>query len=74
MHLRNLHNSHSLGVRGLVKVDVYKVIQDAVERGVRYGYSRAHKHVEHPGEEHLCQEVYTSVMNELCDLLKFEES
>lgn len=54
-----------------VRLNAYRIIEDAVERGVRYGIHRAHKHVENPGEEHLIQEIHRAVMNDLGEILKF---
>jgi len=56
-----------------VRLNAYKIIDDVVERAVRYGYNRAHKHADDPSEEHMIEEVRRSVMNELCEILKFDE-
>jgi len=56
-----------------VRIDAYKIIDDAVESGVRYGFSRAHKHVEVPSKEHIIEEIHRQVMNSLCEILIFDE-
>lgn len=56
-----------------VRIDTYKIIDDAVESGVRYGFSRAHKHTDSPSKEHVIEEIHRQVMNSLCEILKFDE-
>jgi len=56
-----------------VRIDAYKIIDDAVESGVRYGFSRAHKHADSPSKEHVIEEIHRQVMNSLCEILKFDE-
>jgi len=60
-------------LRAQVKINAYKVIDDVIDRGVRYGYRRAHKHVDHPTEDQMIDEIHRAVMNELCEVLKFDE-
>ena len=50
----------------------YFLVSDAVSRGVAYGYRHAHKHVEHPEEAALLNEIENSVLNELCDVINFD--
>jgi hypothetical protein len=63
----------TMPIKALVKLNTYKIIDDVVERAVLGGIRRAHKHVERPSEEHLAQEVHRYVMNELCEILNFDE-
>ena len=65
--------SEEVKVMAEVRLDAYKIIDDVVERAVRLGYHRAHKHVDEPGEQHMINEIHTAVMNELCEVLKFDE-
>jgi len=58
-------------IKGTVAVDVYHVIERAVDEGVCYGYSRAHKHTDAPTEETLKNEIEQAVMNSLCEVLEF---
>lgn len=60
-------------VNSSVKIDAYKVIDDAVDKGIRYGYHRSYKHVEQPSEDLMIEEIRRAVMNELCEILKFDE-
>jgi DnaJ-class molecular chaperone len=58
-------------VKGKVTVNAYAVITRAVEEGVRYGWMRAHKHVDKPDEHQMCQEMENGVMNALCEVLNW---
>jgi len=62
---------NKLDINAAVRLNAYRIIEDAVERGVRYGIHRAHKHTENPSEEHLIQEIHRAVMNDLSEILKF---
>lgn len=48
-----------------------KVLQLALEEGVRFGYNRAHKHVESPHEDAVVDCVVESVTNSLYDWFDF---
>jgi hypothetical protein len=55
-----------------IKINAYKVIDDAVDRAIRYGYQRAHKHNDDPSENQIIEEIQRAVMNELCELFVFD--
>jgi hypothetical protein len=61
--------THNRTVR--VRVDAYGVVCEAVENGIAYGWRRAHKHADAPGEEAICSAIYQAVINELCEALEF---
>lgn len=48
---------------------IYKILEIAVEEGVSYGYNRAHKHIENPPKEQICEQV----MNSILDYFSFDE-
>lgn len=58
-------------VQADVKINVYKVLDDAIDKAIRYGYHRSHKHTSNPSEELVIEEIHRAVMNELCEILKF---
>jgi len=64
--------SNKLQATVKVRINVYKIIDEAVENAILYGYSRAHKHVEQPSRDHLVEEIHRQVMNSLCDILVFD--
>ena len=59
------------GVRHVVRVNLYRLVQQTVEDAVAYGYRRAHKHTDTPTEDQVVTEVENAVMNNLCDLIDF---
>lgn len=61
------------GVTGGVRIDAYRVIADAVERGVSCGVMRAHKHTDSPDATIIEAKVEEAVMFELCEVLRFDD-
>ncbi len=55
-----------------VRVNTYAVIARAVEEGVAYGLTRAHKHTNRPSREMLQEAIERAVLNDLCEVLQFE--
>lgn len=55
-------------------MNVWKIVSDAVEMGVRMGYRRAYKHVDRPSEEHVVDNVSREVMNSLTEVVDFERA
>ena len=56
-----------------MKPNFRKVLEMAVEDGVRYGYSRAHKHVDKPSEGAIIDNVTEGVMHYLYEWFEFED-
>lgn len=50
-------------VAGILRCDVWGVLQECVENGVAYGWARAHKHTAKPDEELIKDQIYDGVMN-----------
>lgn len=55
-------------------MNVWKIVSEAVEAGVRIGYRRAYKYVDDPGEEHIVDSVSNEVMNALSEVVDFERA
>lgn len=53
-------------------IDLYKIIDRAVEEGVAYGYRRAHKHTDKPSEQAIREQIKQAVMNELSEVIEWE--
>lgn len=62
-----------MNLQASIKINAYKIIDDVIDRAVRYGYRRACKYVDCPTEDQLTDEIHRAVMNELCEVLKFDE-
>ena len=50
----------------------YPLAEKCVETGLLVGWNRAHKHVEKPSPEAICEAQCQEVMNELCEAFDFE--
>lgn len=60
-------------VKQTVKVNLYRLIDNAVELGVEIGLNRAYKHTESPDRAFLVDRVADAVMSEICELIDFDE-
>lgn len=56
-----------------MKANEYRVMEEAVEIGLGYGWRRAHKHVESPSESSIIDEMHTAVMNEITGWFTFDD-
>ncbi len=59
--------------KATVRLDAYKIIDDTVYTSIQYGHSRAHKHTETPSKDHLINEIHKAIMNDLCEILNFDD-
>lgn len=59
-------------VTGGMLVRAYEVLRRAVEEGVAYGWRRAHKHTDAPGEDAIVDQVVQGVLNEVCEYFDFD--
>jgi hypothetical protein len=60
-------------VTGGMRVRAYEVLRRAVEEGVAYGWRRAHKHTDAPGEDAIVDHVVQGVLNEVCEYFDFDD-
>jgi hypothetical protein len=56
-----------------MKVNEYKVMDDAVQNGIEYGWNRAHKHTDTPSEDVIKNEIREAIMLMICENFKFED-
>jgi hypothetical protein len=56
-----------------MKPKLHKILETAVEQGVSYGFSRAHKHVENPSEGAIIDSIVEQVMNSLDEWFDFDD-
>ena len=54
-----------------MKPKIHVILSQAIEEGVRRGYSRAHKHNEEPTEEVICETIEDCVMSSLYEYFDF---
>jgi hypothetical protein len=61
-------------VRATVRIDAYRVISDAVERGAGYAWtSRIFKYTDKPSDEGAINEIVTAVLSALGEVLSFDQ-
>ena len=59
--------------RGTLRVRAYPVLAECIERGVAWGFQRAHKHTDTPSAEDLRAQIEQAVLNEICEAFDFPE-
>ena len=63
--------TRSLIYRSIIYPDPYRVLEDAVESGVDWGWMHAHKHTDTPSEEQIKDSIRMDVMNEISERFRF---
>jgi hypothetical protein len=48
------------------------ILEQAIEEGVRRGYSRAHKHIENPSEGAIIEYIEDAVMSSIYEYFTFD--
>jgi len=56
-----------------MKPRIKVILAQAIEQGARRGYRRAHKHVENPTEESICEHIEECVISEIYEYFTFDE-
>lgn len=56
-----------------LRFQVYEILSRAVEAGAVLGVNRAYKHTRAPAREEISSAVYQAVMNELAQIVNFED-
>ena len=54
-----------------IRVDVYSLLCDAIERGLERGWRLAHKHNDTPEPASIWQRQYDAILLEVCEYLSF---
>lgn len=57
-----------------MKVDIYKVLSECVERGASAGLRNAFKHNPNPTHEYITERVEYYIMLEICEYFTFEDN
>lgn len=50
-----------------------KILEAAIESGIHFGYTRAHKHTDTPNRAQLEGEIEREIWNAIYEVFKFEE-
>lgn len=56
-----------------MKANEYKILSEAVEEGVSYGYQRAFKYSDNPTHDAIQAAIVDAVMTEICQYFLFED-
>lgn len=54
-----------------IAVNLYSLIERAVEEGLNHGYRRAFKHTNNPLEEVIKEHIHREIMNALTEIIDF---
>ena len=57
----------------MMKPKIRVILEQAIEEGVRRGYSRAHKHVENPTEGAIIESIEEHVMSAIYEYFTFDQ-
>lgn len=60
-------------VTGGLRVNSYAVLYRAIEEGIDYGWTRAHKHTDHPDEAMTKDQILQGILNEVCAYFNFDD-
>jgi len=56
-----------------LKPKTYRILSEAIENGVKYGYHRSHKHTDDPDPEQVKDTIITCVMNEIFEWFDIDD-
>lgn len=54
-----------------LRVNVYVLLAECIERGLAIGYRRAHKHTDDPGEDAILEHQQREIMNAVSEYFTF---
>jgi hypothetical protein len=57
-----------------VRAKEYEILTRAIEEGVAFGWTRAHKHTPTPETDHILGQIEQGVVNAICEVFDFEPS
>jgi hypothetical protein len=55
-----------------MKPNIRTILTQAIERGIDYGYSRAHKHTDEPHPSKIIESIEIEIWNEIDEMFDFE--
>lgn len=56
-----------------MKANIYKIITECIESGIRLGWGRAHKHTDTPGEDVIKERIESAIMEQICEYFEFDD-
>ena len=55
-----------------MKPNIRTILTQAIERGIDWGYTRAHKYTDTPDESRIKESIETEIWNEIDEVFDFE--
>lgn len=55
-----------------MKPKTYAILSEAIEIGIRFGYTRAFKHTDSPSEASILEDIHDAIMVEVCERFSFD--
>ena len=55
-----------------MKPNIRTILTQAIERGIDYGWHRAHKHTDTPTTERIVEQIEIEIWNEIDEMFDFE--
>ena len=61
-------------IKNEIRLNSYAILSDQIENSINLGYRRAFKHTDNPEEETIKKAIYTAIMNDLWEILIFDDN
>jgi len=61
-----------LPVQTALRVNVYSIMERAIEEGIDYGWSRAYKYTDTPDEDAIKNSIRNEIMNSITEVFNFD--
>ena len=55
-----------------LRVDVYKVLEECIQKGIEAGWNKAHKHTDKPESYQIFDQIEHYIMLEIFEKFKFD--
>jgi len=55
-----------------MKPRIRTILSHAIERGIEYGWNRAHKNTDSPAPERIRESIETEIWNEVDEIMEFD--
>lgn len=56
-----------------MKLNSYKIVNDAIESGIEFGLQRSRKHTSKPSDDKIVEEIVNAVMLNLAEIIIFDD-
>lgn len=61
-------------IKNEIRLNSYSILSDKIADSINYGYKRAFKHTDNPGEEAIKEAIHDAIMTDLCEILIFDDN